>query len=191
MGKYTVYRHTFPNNKTYIGITSLKVEKRWKNGKGYEKCPLMNRAIQKYKWHNIKHDILYTNLSKEEAEKLEIELIKEYKSNNIKYGYNIANGGNSVGMHSEETKKILSEGKKGKKNPMFGRVKTIEEKKRLSIINTSKKEVLCVELNRLFNSTMEAERELKIHHNHISACCKGKERTAGGYHWKYAREEVA
>lgn len=32
---YSVYKHTCPNNKVYIGITSRKPEKRWKNGYGY------------------------------------------------------------------------------------------------------------------------------------------------------------
>jgi hypothetical protein len=36
-----------------------------------------------------------------------------------------------------------------------------------------------------WNSTREIERQLKIHHNSISACCKGKQKTAGEYIWKY------
>ena len=49
-------------------------------------------AIKKYGWANIEHKILYTNLSKEEAEQKEIELIKEYKSNKREYGYNLTEG---------------------------------------------------------------------------------------------------
>lgn len=51
---YCVYCHTFPNGKRYVGISS-DCEKRWRNGKGYETQPKMNRAIQKYGWENIKH----------------------------------------------------------------------------------------------------------------------------------------
>ena len=29
---YYVYKHTFPNNKVYIGITQQEPQKRWKNG---------------------------------------------------------------------------------------------------------------------------------------------------------------
>lgn len=45
--------------------------------------------------------------------------------------------------------------------------------------------VFCIELNRCFNSSREAERELSIFHSCINDCCKGKAHTAGGYHWKY------
>ena len=53
---YTVYKHTFPNNKVYIGITSQSVSRRWRNGEGYRnKQQLIYRAILKYGWDNIKH----------------------------------------------------------------------------------------------------------------------------------------
>lgn len=38
-----------------------------------------------------------------------------------------------------------------------------------------------------FPSQMEIERELGISHTNISACCKGKTKTAGHYVWKYAK----
>ena len=50
---YTVYMHICPNGKRYIGITKLKPNERWKNGKSYKNCILFNRAIEKYKWKNI------------------------------------------------------------------------------------------------------------------------------------------
>lgn len=112
---YTVYKHIFPNNKIYIGITSKKPEIRWNNGKGYKLCPLMNKAIQKYGWNNVKHEILFINLTKKQAEEKEIQLIKEHKCNNRKYGYNIENGGNCCGTHSEETKKKIGAKSKGNK----------------------------------------------------------------------------
>lgn len=112
---YTVYKHIFPNNKIYIGITSKKPEIRWNKGKGYKLCPLMNKAIQKYGWNNVKHEILFTNLTKKQAEEKEIQLIKEYKCNNRKYGYNIENGGNCCGTHSEETKRKIGAKSKGNK----------------------------------------------------------------------------
>lgn len=61
---YTVYCHTFPNGKKYIGITGQSVSRRWRNGEGYEGQPVYN-AILKFRWENIKHEILFENLSKE------------------------------------------------------------------------------------------------------------------------------
>ena len=91
---YCVYIHILPNNKIYIGITSNIPKKRWgKNGYGYRNNILFKRAIDKYGWENIKHEILYDNLSEQEAKDKEVELIALYKSNNPKYGYNISMGG--------------------------------------------------------------------------------------------------
>lgn len=77
-------------------------------------------AINKYGWDNIKHEVLFENLTKEQAEQKEIELIAIYKSNNKKYGYNIENGGNSKGKMSEAEKKKRSIIFQGKNNPMYG-----------------------------------------------------------------------
>ena len=38
-------------------------------------------------------------------------------------------------------------------------------------------------------SISEAERQTQVCHNHISACCKGKRQTAGGYIWKYKNND--
>ena len=89
MDNYDVYIHIFPNSKVYIGITSQKPKRRWNNGQGYKNNQYMTNAIMKYGWDNVIHKILYTNLKKEEAEEIEIKLIKEYKADNKRYGYNI------------------------------------------------------------------------------------------------------
>lgn len=117
---YIVYKHTFPNNKVYIGITCIGPSNRWRDGKGYY-TQLVYRAILKYGWDNIKHEVLFENLTKEEAEKKEIELIAEYKSNQREFGYNVESGGNVKGKCSEETRKKMSENFKGSKNPMYGK----------------------------------------------------------------------
>lgn len=110
---WTVYMHTSPSGKRYIGITSQKIQQRWRSGKGY-KINVFCNAIQKYGWENIKHEILFENLTKEEAEKKEIELIAFYKSNQKEYGYNIQNGGNCLGTHSLSTKNKISKALKNK-----------------------------------------------------------------------------
>ena len=111
---YTVYKHTSPSGKIYIGITKQKVQDRWKKGKGY-KGQVFELAIKKYGWGNIIHEIIYEGLTKNEAEKIEIDLIKKYKSNNKKYGYNVANGGNTLGTMSEETKEKIRKSNINKK----------------------------------------------------------------------------
>ena len=49
--------------------------------------------------------------------------------------------------------------------------------------------VYCIELNRTFDSTREVETELGINHTSVGDVCKGKRKTAGGYHWRYVNEQ--
>lgn len=109
---YIVYMHRFPNGKVYIGITSKKPEDRWENGRGYQ-TQNVYKAILKYGWDNIEHIILFSDLSRKDAEKKEIELISLYRSADPKYGYNIDLGGNCAGKHSKQTCKKISQSKKG------------------------------------------------------------------------------
>ena len=91
--KYTLYMHISPSTKYYIGITKLDVDKRWKNGNGYKTNKYFYRAIQKYGWDNFDHIIVKTGMTKEEAEKMEIEEIRENHSLITENGYNIDMGG--------------------------------------------------------------------------------------------------
>lgn len=110
---YTVYQHIAPNGKSYIGITSKEPHERWQNGRGYRHNEYFDNAIKKYGWGNIEHKIIKTTLSKEEAEQMERELIAKFKSNERDHGYNISNGGESIGKHSLESRKKMSESKMG------------------------------------------------------------------------------
>lgn len=111
MQRYTVYRHTAPNGKVSIGITSMEPDKRWNNGYGYKRQPYFMNAIRKYGWDNFKHEILFVGLSKEEAERKEIELIAQCHSDEKAHGYNVEHGGNSSGKMSEAAKALgLSQG---------------------------------------------------------------------------------
>lgn len=148
MKNYTVYMHICLNDKKYIGITKLKPNIRWRNGDGYKTQQYFYKAIKKYSWENIEHKILYENLTKEEAEQKEVELIKHYKSNNNKYGYNIESGGNLNKEISEVTRKrqrdahlgyITKEETKRKLSYIFkGRQISEETKKKMSLSQTGK-----------------------------------------------------
>ena len=211
---YTVYMHIFPNSKKYIGITGQKPEKRWRNGFNYRNCILFNRAIKKYGWNNIKHEILFNNLTKKEAEQKEIELIAFYKSNQREYGYNVESGGNCTGMLSNkqkekiskslkeyyknnpEARKNISEKAKKRISPTKGKHLSEETKNKISIShlksekkNKYKKSIICIETNIKYNSIKEAGRILQINSRSIQKVCKGERQTAGKLHWKFAKEE--
>lgn len=114
---YTLYMHITPSNKRYIGITS-NIKRRWHgNGIGYHN-QLFWRAIQKYGWDNIRHEIILDGLSYEWACQLEQMYISMYDSMNPLYGYNRTFGGaGSKGNkfhHSVSTRKQMSNSHKGK-----------------------------------------------------------------------------
>lgn len=125
--------HISPSNKRYIGITSKNPIERWKNGKGYKENFHFTNAINKYGWSNFQHIIIAKGLTKEEAEWLEIQMIRELDTTNKNKGYNIALGGKgSKGCkHTEEWKKEHSERMNGKGNPMFGNRHTESTKEKI------------------------------------------------------------
>lgn len=115
MRKYIVYKHfSKVTGKVYIGITCQNPIKRWGAGNNYRRCLHFYSAILKYGWDSFEHIILYDNLSKEEAVKIERSLIAYYKS--LDKSYNITEGGDGVIKNtevSEETRNKMSKSHKG------------------------------------------------------------------------------
>lgn len=133
---YIVYQHKNKiNGKVYIGITSQLPEKRWgRNGSNYKTSPHFYSAIQKYGWDSFEHNILYTDLTKEQACKKEQELIRYFHSMNRDFGYNSTSGG-EIFVMNPETKRKISDKLKGNTN---GLGHPCSEEKRQKISNTQK-----------------------------------------------------
>ena len=55
--------------------------------------------------------------------------------------------------------------------------------------NKSKKKVICVETKQIFSSLSDASKQYGTNRGNISNCCRNRNKTAGGYHWKYIEEE--
>lgn len=144
---YCVYKHTTPSGKVYIGITKQEVNKRWKNGKGYELCKAFYRAVLKYGWDNIQHEIVLDGLTEQEACSLEVKLISKYKSADHKYGYNLTHGGEHYVPNDEwirkaseshkqfyidhpEARKKISENQLGRSASRATRTKMSESRRR-------------------------------------------------------------
>lgn len=85
MENYSIYQFTFPDGKLYIGLTKQNPEDRWANGEGYKGQDVYIPIIL-FGWDNIKKEILHTNLSKEQAFKLEQHYITKYQT--VSNGYN-------------------------------------------------------------------------------------------------------
>lgn len=197
---WCVYMHANrANGKKYIGITSQKPTRRWANGKGYCTQPHFFRAIEKWGWDGFTHEILFTDLTQEEANGIEILLIKKYKTQSQKFGYNLVSGGGGIsGLHrSEETRgKIREAVKKNWENneykskmseAMKKSWKSKDLRNRVSGSNNNgARPVICVDTNQKYGSMVEAANDTGVNNNNIYQVCKGIRKTAGGYRWVYA-----
>lgn len=208
LNNYCVYKHTCPNGKVYVGITSLNPLVRWKNGYGYHN-QVFYRAILKYGWDNIKHEILCEGLSKEQACQKEIELIACYKSNQSEFGYNVDGGGKAVGSHpisiesrtkmslshknvplSDSHKNAISLALKGKTNCHKGTHLSDEHKEKLS--KKLSKAVCQFDLKGNLIATYvginAASKITDVCGSNIVRCCKGERLQAGGFTWRYKND---
>ena len=219
--KWCVYMHTSPSGKRYIGITSKNPpELRWENGYGYRKHDRFWNAIELYKWKNFKHEILYDNLTMDEANKKEVELISLYKSNQREFGYNIEPGGGATYGMSEETKKKISIAHKGMHtgeknyfygvhmngidNPFYGKKHTEESREKMSMSRSGHKNWQCKavyspELDRIFWGAKAVEIEFGVGRSRITANCTGNDTYRVGVvidgdrvltTWMYAKDAV-
>lgn len=133
---WCVYRHVAPNGKMYVGITSQRLSKRWNNGQGYKKNKYFTRAIEKYGWDNINHEVLMDNLTQEQASLAERIFIGYWDLTNPGKGYNLEAGGHNGYNATEESRRKMSESKMGlyvgEKNPMYGKRHTDKSKRKMS-----------------------------------------------------------
>lgn len=235
---YCVYVHTSPSGKKYVGQTCQKPEDRWGNNgikylskrKGIYQHPAFANAILKYGWENFDHEIVASNLTKEESNSFEVLLIEKLNTMNPQYGYNCTSGG-SNGRPSEETKKRQSESHKGANHHMYGSHLSEETKKKISDAHKGKvvseatrnkigeanrgrihsEETLkkmsashkgkklskkIAQYNsqgyliKIWDCIDDAKRALNINNNGISECCRGMQKKAGGFIWRYADQEL-
>lgn len=149
---YIVYVHINKfNGKVYVGQTCRRPNERWRHGKGYVKNVHFYRAIEKYGWDNFEHRIICDNLTKDDANKIEMNLISFYDSSNYNKGYNQTIGGDGTNgyKYTEEQRAMVSERQKGRrltnewkenisksikgeKHPFYGKKLSAEHRKHLS-----------------------------------------------------------
>jgi len=96
-------------------------------------------------------------------EKTEVNHIDECKSNNCAWNLEFVTRKENVnyGTHNKRMSKSLTNH------------------------NKISKKVLCVETGVIYPSANEVFRQLGLYTSSISLCCNGKQKTCGGYHWRY------
>ena len=189
---WCVYKHTNKaTGKVYVGRCRWpNYKKRWNNGNGYKNAMLFWPEIEKYGWNGFTHEILYSALDLAEANRLERETIRLLKANDPEYGYNICDGGTGFSAHHSQAtrdqisasmskyektalhRRHLSESMLGTKHPRAKRVCQLTKEGRLI---------------KVWDYMNEACTALNLQKSNVSACCRGKRPSAGGYKWVYER----
>lgn len=210
---YSVYIHTVKaNGKKYIGQTKDNPKNRWgSNGCRY-RGTVFYHAIQKYGWNNIDHEIVATGLTREEADKMEIDLIAKYKTNENKHGYNMTPGGRD------------GAGSSGGKNPNARSVICLETEEIWECANYCAKDinvnpaslqeslyngykckgkhykyvdddkyqpnkephaVRCLETGQVWKNVKECAKDLGIHSRSVARYCSGLRKSKTGLTYEY------
>lgn len=162
--RYCVYTHiNKTNQKRYVGMTGLKPKVRWgNNGSGYKNQPDFFNDIQQYGWDGFEHVIIYSHLTKEEAQEKEIALIKMCRTYESEHGYN--KNCRTLRDYKYYTPKV---------------------KEREKLIH-------CEELNLTFKTSVAAKEATGVDSSSIIKVCKGIRKSAGKHpdtnaplHWHY------
>lgn len=188
---YVVYMHIAPSGKKYIGVTKTSLAARWHKGEGYKGNPYFYNAIKLYGWDNIEHCVLFAGLSKEDAENKEQEMIRRFKSNDRRYGYNIEGGGSLGKEVTQETRDKISKSRLGTKaSPELRKKLSDEHKDKLR--EPHMKPILKYDKDgnfiKRYSSMKEAGKEHGVKRQSLHACCTGKSKTSAGFVWRYAEE---
>lgn len=209
--KYKVYIHIFPNGKMYCGQTmrSMEVRKR-----GYKPHTRIGSAIAHFGIDNLETIVLQDGLTKEDADYFERRIIHDFELQNPMFGYNITSGGDggSTYQMTDERKKQIStvmqnfwdthpQAKMSASKKMSEYLKNPDAyARRIDSLSKTRplirKCVQCVDLQGNIIGTWESARAAErffdtpsIHFRGISSVCHGRQRTHGGYVWRFVSDE--
>lgn len=181
------------NGKKYVG-QSVNPQKRWYEHTRLSKLESpsqhIHRAMKSHGIENFKFELIDECSTRDILNELEVKWISHYDTFKG-HGYNMTEGGDSYDM-SDEHKRNISKAHIGKKH-------TEEHKRNHSLslkgkyvggLNPNAKKI--TQLNKTTGeeiacwlSIMDICRELKLNKSCIVECCRGTQKTSGGFKWRY------
>jgi len=180
------------NNKKYVG-QSVNPQKRWYEHTRLSKLDSptqhIHRAMKCHGIDNFKFELLSECKSRDELNESEIEWIS--KLDTFNNGYNMTLGGECYLM-SEEHKQNISKAHLGKKHTEEHRRNSSISKKGKYVggLNPNAKKVIQLDKDTgeeltCWLSIADICRELKLNKSCIVECCRGTQKTSGGFKWGY------
>jgi group I intron endonuclease len=115
------------NGKRYVGLTKHDLETRWgqhvKDALYERSNMLLHKAIRKNGADGFVRTVIDTGESEEQLRQLEKDWIEVLGTHVSRGGYNLTLGGDGLlgYKHTAETKRRMSESRKGEQNPNFGK----------------------------------------------------------------------
>ena len=188
-----VYSEKFHDKrKNYIN-TTLQLEMHWLSYfaehiieiDGYDEEKFLNGELE------LDKDIKSNGQNKEYSIEncMLVSKSENVKQSNKTMDYTYLN--DRIGYHhTEETKKKIGEANKCEKHYMYGKHLSESVKQKMSA--AKKKPVAQYDKNenliKIWDCMKQASEELRINNSHISDCCRGKRKSAGGFIWKYYKD---
>ena len=198
---HKIYKVTFENGRSYIGLTVNSLAQRKKEHENRAKRGsqfIFHKMLRNYPaiW-----EILQENLSLEEANEREIYFIERFDTI-FPRGYNQTKGGQSGGRMSEDVRMRMSRAHKGRKH-------TKETREKIALGNTGKKrreesnlaqsrsmggkpflvfERFSGKLVGEWNVIRKCARDLGVDASNLSSCLKGRTNYLKNFVFKYKIE---
>lgn len=139
MGTCGIYKITSSMFDIYIG-QSKNIERRfreYRNGRTKNQKKLGD-SFRKYGWQTHMFQIIHPCKS-EELHELERHYVKFFGSHKSSYGLNGTKGGCAFPEITDETRRKMSESRRGDKNPLFGKTHSKEAKDKISKAHKGRK----------------------------------------------------
>lgn len=171
------------NNHTFSEEVKQKMSKNHADFSG-ENHPLYG------KHHSDETRRKMSEVKKERYKGKNHPMYRKHHSNVTKQKIGEAHRGKII---SDETKKKMSESHKGEKHHMYGKHHSEETKRKIKenhadmsgANSPSAKKVVCIETGEIYQTMIDASIKTQIYKSGISKCCRGVQKTAGGFHWRY------